>query len=72
MDLELGTQSPPPVEVLVEQSYHSSRGPVGAAHATSWAEQQLWSGAWRSRGYGNRTTIEARKPSQEFAPEEVR
>jgi hypothetical protein len=67
-ELELGTQnppqSPPRVEVLVEQSYHSSRSPIEAAHSASWAEErQGWSGAWPLPGCGNRTTIEARNGS---------
>lgn len=68
--LELGTQSPPRVEVRVEQSYHSSRDPLGAVASNPWAnERQGWSGAWPLNGLGNRVTIEANTGSREESGE---
>jgi hypothetical protein len=65
-DLEMGSQSPRRVEVLVEQSYNSRSSSAEVDNSASWAEDRHgWCGMWPRNGYGNRITIEARKGSQE-------
>lgn len=64
-DLEVGPESPPRVEVLVEQTYNSRSQTAGTVDSSSWTEERHgWTGVWPRYGLGNRVTIEARDGSQ--------